>query len=104
MGLHHHVASLLYTVLARIGVVHTHESLSIISLGIQVQDLVANSHHVSKIYFQRSSLRFAGLPPSTCSERDNVVYWKTKRKINDDLQCCSPHLFCTTTTSRSSAH
>jgi len=20
-------------------------------------------------------------------ERDNVVYWKTKRKINDDLQC-----------------
>jgi len=22
-------------------------------------------------------------------ERDNVVYWKTKRKINDDLQCCN---------------
>ena len=22
-----------------------------------------------------------------CRERDNVVYWKTKRKINDDLQC-----------------
>ena len=22
-----------------------------------------------------------------CTERDNVVYWKTKRKINDDLQC-----------------
>ena len=21
------------------------------------------------------------------TERDNVVYWKTKRKINDDLQC-----------------
>ena len=21
------------------------------------------------------------------SQRDNVVYWKTKRKINDDLQC-----------------
>ena len=20
-------------------------------------------------------------------QRDNVVYWKTKRKINDDLQC-----------------
>jgi len=20
-------------------------------------------------------------------ERDNVIYWKTKRKINDDLRC-----------------
>ena len=67
MGLRHPVASLLYTVWARIGVVHTHDSLSIICLEIQIQDLVANLHHVSKIYCQRSSLRFAGSPSSTCS-------------------------------------
>jgi hypothetical protein len=26
-------------------------------------------------------------PVAPVVERDNVVYWKTKRKINDDLQC-----------------
>ena len=39
--------------------------------------------------------RFAGL----FNERDNVVYWKTKRKINDDLQygfsmSDSPQILC----------
>jgi len=33
-----------------------------------------------------SSTRLSGWA-SAWPERDNVVYWKTKRKINDDLQC-----------------
>jgi len=34
------------------------------------------------------------------SERDNVVYWKTKRKINDDLRGCVSVVVCGRETKR----
>ena len=34
------------------------------------------------------------------SERDNVVYWKTKRKINDDLRECVSVVVCGRETKR----
>jgi len=32
--------------------------------------------------------------PDPERERDNVVYWKTKRKINNDLQCLTLAWLC----------
>ena len=41
--------------------------------------------HVSFEEDSVNTLRKVGLGSPGCAERDNVVYWKTKRKINDDL-------------------
>ena len=44
------------------------------------------SHDVRTILSSESKFR---RKHNTLSERDNVVHWKTKRKINDDLQSMS---------------
>ena len=50
-----------------------------------------HAHTHTRTHAHTNLLVYTCMHTFTCTtrerERDDVVYWKTKRKINDDLQC-----------------
>ena len=80
----------------------------------RVSLLSENSSHVLQVLVCRLQMQTRACTLSlahkhanayTCKQRDNVVYWKTKRKIKDDLQCNCKHIFlCTHVRSHTHTH